>query len=95
MWDKTVHDFGIKASGLKVEAKFNYSGDKVISDVKTSCGCTLGNVKNNTVTLVYTTGKIPPHLKKKGEMRVSKTAKVIFTDKTEQILSITGLVKSK
>jgi len=95
MWNKKTYDFGIKPSGIKITAKFIYEGDKKIKAVKPSCGCTASSVKENTVTLVYTTGTIPPHLKKKGEMRVSKPATVIFEDDSEEIISIVGTVKSK
>ena len=95
MWDKTKHDFGIKTPKVQIVAEYNYSGDKKIKAVKPSCGCTAASVKENKVVLKYTTGTIPNHLKKVGEMKVSKPATVIFNDDSEQIISIVGLVKSK
>lgn len=41
-FDKTIHDFGLVNQGDPLIAKFQYTGDSLITiqSIQTSCGCT-------------------------------------------------------
>lgn len=93
MWDKQIYDFGTLAPNKKVVAEFNYSGDKDIALIEPACGCTVPEFTKDKVKLTYTTARIPQHLKKNGEMKISKTANVIFDDGSKEVISIVGLIK--
>jgi hypothetical protein len=99
MWDKKVYDFGNIKPKTKVKAEFNYLGDKEIIEIKAACGCTLIDYKkgSNKVTLEYTAGDFPNHLKntETKKVEVSKTATVKYKDNSEDILMLRGFILEK
>jgi len=60
-----------------------------------SCGCTNLNFdkKSKKLSVVLSTGKIPPHLKKEGDYTATKFISVIYMDDTIETLIITVKVK--
>jgi hypothetical protein len=96
MWDKKVYDFGNIKPKSVVKVDFNYLGDKEIIEIKAACGCTLINYKkgSNKVTLEYTAGEFPNHLKntETKKVEVSKTATVKYKDNSEDILMLRGFI---
>lgn len=96
MWNKTTHDFGTVKPKTELTASFEYLGDKKITEVKASCGCTTFKNDGNIITLTYESTAIPNHLKKNGvtSLDFSKTATVTFDDNTKTTLTIKGLIKN-
>jgi hypothetical protein len=96
MWDKKVYDFGNVKPKSVVKVDFNYLGDKEIIEIKAACGCTLVDYKkgSNKVTLEYTAGDFPNHLKntETKKVEVSKTATVKYKDNSEDILMLRGFI---
>jgi hypothetical protein len=96
MWDKKVYDFGDIKPKSVVKVDFNYLGDKEIIEIKAACGCTLIDYKkgSNKVTLEYTAGDFPNHLKntETKKVEVSKTATVKYKDNSEDILMLRGFI---
>lgn len=95
MWDKKTYDFGDAKPKSVIKVDFNYSGTKDIVEIKAACGCTLIDYKkgSNKVTLEYTVGDFPNHLKNKSKkVDVSKTATVKYKDNSEDILMLRGYI---
>lgn len=79
-WKEKVHDFGEKKEGEKAEHVFVYTGDRKYKKHTTSCGCTTGEWKDNSIKLTYVLGKVPLHLRDNGFMHTKKSAFIHFTD---------------
>ena len=96
MWDKKVYDFGNIKPKSVVKVDFNYLGDIEIIEIKAACGCTLIDYKkgSNKVTLEYTAGDFPNHLKntETKKVEVSKTATVKYKDNSEDIFMLRGFI---
>jgi hypothetical protein len=94
MWNKTTHDFGTVKPKKELTASFEYLGDKKITEVKASCGCTTFKNEGNIITLTYESTSIPNHLKKNGvtTLDFNKTATVTFDDDSKTTLTIKGLI---
>jgi hypothetical protein len=96
MWDKKVYDFGDAKPKSVIKVDFNYSGTKDIVEIKAACGCTLIDYSkgSNKVTLEYTVGDFPNHLKntETKKVDVSKTATVKYKDNSEDILMLRGYI---
>jgi hypothetical protein len=95
MWDKKTYDFGDAKPKSIIKVDFNYLGTKEIVEIKAACGCTLIDYTkgSNKVTLEYTVGDFPNHLKNKSKkVDVSKTATVKYGDNSEDILVLRGYI---
>lgn len=96
LWDADSHNFGEIPQGkpVSVDFKFTNTGDSplVITEVKTSCGCTASNYPK-TAILPGETSKITVDYNAKKLGAFSKTISVV-TNADEQIktLSIKGTV---
>lgn len=96
IWEKSAHEFGTIEKGMPVKAVFEFtnSGSSAISisQVKTTCGCTVTNYSKNS---------LPPG--EKGYVKATYNAAregafhkklIVITSQGEQInLSLKGMVK--
>ena len=97
-FDKLTHDFGTVESNEQAKTKFSYtnSGNSmlVVSDIKSSCGCTVP--KNWTREVPPgETGEFEVQFRTKGnDNRVSKTITLTTnTEKGSEAVSISAFVK--
>lgn len=95
MWNLTTYNFGEAVKGTEVTAEFIYEGDKKITEIKASCGCTVVDYKegSNVIKATYDVPGIASHLKKiQDKQEIVKSLTVTFSDGTVQILYIKGTI---
>ena len=97
-FDKLTHDFGTVESNEQAKTKFTYTNTGnsmlVVSDIKSSCGCTVP--KNWTREVAPgQTGEFEVQFKTRGnDNRVSKTITLTTnTEKGSEAVSISAFVK--
>ena len=91
-WKETHKDIGRVKEGSKNFITYNYTGELPagfrVVDLEASCGCTTPsfNPAKKELKLEYKAGRVPQHLRSKGEMHSGKkvtmttdTGKMIFT----------------
>jgi len=89
-WEEPVRDIGTVKDRSKVFLVFKYSGNKVIKKITHSCSCSKPSYNSSLKELsVSITNKIATHLEKQ---RIVRTIKVLFTDETEDVLTIKGKI---
>lgn len=75
---------------------FEYAGDKVISNIQTSCGCSKAKYDPETkkMQVTYKADKMPRHLlgQPTPVQKVTKYVTVIYADSTKDVLSIKALI---
>ena len=97
-FDKTEHDFGEIESKTKVTTVFNYKniGDAplVITNIKSSCGCTVPEDWSREPLLPGAEGKFTVTFNGSGSNKVSKSITVTAnTEKGTEVVKITAFVK--
>lgn len=97
-FDKKEHDFGEIEKGTKVETVFSYknTGDAplVITDIKSSCGCTIPQDWSKEPLAAGESGKFTVKFNGSGTNKVSKTITVTAnTEKGSEIVKISAFVK--
>lgn len=97
-FDKTTHDFGEIMSGTNVETVFKYknTGDAplVITDIKSSCGCTIPKDWTKEPLAPGAEGSFTVKFNGKGTNKVSKAVTVTAnTEKGREVVKITAFVK--
>lgn len=75
-WNKVIHDFGKQKEDTKVSTEFEYKGDRVISKIVPSCGCTTGKREGNKIVIIFKINRIPAHL----DAEVFPTMRRIFVN---------------
>ena len=97
-FDKTEHDFGEIEAKTPVETVFNYknTGDAplVITDIKSSCGCTVPQDWSREPLAPGDSGKFTVKFNGSGANKVTKTITVTAnTEKGSEVVKITAFVK--
>ncbi|MCB4799740.1 DUF1573 domain-containing protein [Neotamlana laminarinivorans] len=97
-FEKTEHDFGEIESRTPVETVFNYTntGDAplVITDIKSSCGCTVPQDWSREPLAPGEAGKFTVKFNGSGTNKVTKTITVTAnTEKGKETVKITAFVK--
>ena len=84
-WDKTLHDFGVVSHSKSYNCRFVYLGDKKISKLSMSCGCTTVQRKGG---IIDATIKF-----KKGNYNTIKSISVHSEDKSFHKLRMKATVR--
>jgi hypothetical protein len=97
-FDKTTHDFGEIESRTAVETVFKYTNTGeaplVITDVKSSCGCTIPKDWSREPLAAGASGQFTVKFNGSGANKVSKTVTVTAnTEKGSETVRITAFVK--
>lgn len=97
-FNKTEHDFGEIINGTPVETVFTYknTGDSplVITDVKSSCGCTIPKDWSREPLAPGAEDKFTVKFNGKGNNKVTKAVTVTAnTEKGREVVKITAFVK--
>ncbi|WP_339895061.1 DUF1573 domain-containing protein [uncultured Algibacter sp.] len=97
-FDKKVHDFGEIEAKTAVETIFNYknTGDAplVITDIKSSCGCTVPQDWSRLPLAPGDSGKFTVKFNGSGANKISKTITVTAnTENGSEVVKITAFVK--
>lgn len=97
-FDKMEHDFGEIEAKTEVETEFNYTntGDAplVITDIKSSCGCTVPKDWSRDPLAPGATGKFSVKFNGSGSNKVTKTITVTAnTEKGSEVVKIMAFVK--
>lgn len=99
-FDRSEHDFGTIAQGTPQETifKFTNTGDAplIITDAKSSCGCTIPEYPKNTPIAPGETGELLVKFNGSGQNQVTKTVTVTAnTEKGTELLKIKAFVNPK
>ncbi|MGB5418602.1 DUF1573 domain-containing protein [Algibacter sp.] len=97
-FDKTDHDFGEIEAKAAVETTFKYTntGDAplVITDIKSSCGCTVPQNWSREPLLPGDSGEFSVKFNGSGANKITKTITVTAnTEKGAEVVKITAFVK--
>ncbi|MEJ6792974.1 MAG: DUF1573 domain-containing protein [Lacinutrix sp.] len=97
-FDRTEHDFGEIINGTPVETVFTYknTGESplVITDVKSSCGCTIPKDWSREPLAPGAEGKFTVKFNGKGNNKVSKAVTVTAnTEKGREVVKISAFIK--
>lgn len=97
-FDKMEHDFGEIEAHTPVETEFNYTntGDAplVITDIKSSCGCTVPKDWSREPLAPGESGKFSVKFNGSGSNKITKTITVTAnTEKGSEVVKITAFVK--
>ena len=97
-FDKMEYDFGEIEAKTPVETEFNYTntGDAplVITDIKSSCGCTVPQDWSREPLAPGASGKFSVKFNGSGANKVTKTITVTAnTEKGSEVVKITAFVK--
>ena len=97
-FDKVEHDFGEIEKGTSVETTFNYknTGDAplVITDIKSSCGCTVPQDWSKDPLAPGESGKFSVKYNGSGANNITKTITVTAnTEKGTEVVKIKAFVK--
>ena len=97
-FDKTDHDFGEIEKGKSVETTFSYTnvGDAplVITDIKSSCGCTVPQNWSRDPLAPGETGEFTVQYNGSGMNKITKTITVTAnTEKGKEVVKISAFVK--
>ncbi|GAA3567696.1 DUF1573 domain-containing protein [Snuella lapsa] len=97
-FDKTEHDFGEIDAKTQVETVFKYknTGDAplVITDIKSSCGCTVPKDWSREPLAPGATGQFSVKFNGSGTNKISKTITVTAnTEQGRETVKITAFVK--
>lgn len=97
-FDKSEHDFGEIEAKTPVETKFSYTntGDAplVITDIKSSCGCTVPQDWSREPLAPGASGEFTVKFNGSGSNKVTKTITVTAnTEKGSELVKITAFVK--
>lgn len=99
-FEKSEHDFGTIAQGNPQETvfKFTNTGNAplIITDAKSSCGCTVPEYPKNTPIAAGESGELLVKFNGSGQNQVTKTVTVTAnTEKGSELLRIKAFVNPK
>ena len=97
-FSETEHDFGEIEAGKPVETVFNYKNvgeaPLVITDIKTSCGCTVPKDWSRAPLAPGESGKFTVRYNGSGSNKITKTITVTAnTEKGKEVVKIVAFVK--
>ena len=97
-FNKTEHDFGEIEKGKPVETVFSYTNSGtaplVITDIKSSCGCTVPEDWSREPLAPGKSGKFTVTYNASGSNKISKTITVTAnTEKGSEVVTIKAFVK--
>jgi uncharacterized cupredoxin-like copper-binding protein len=97
-FNETEHDFGEIEKGKSVETVFSYkntgNAPLVITDIKSSCGCTVPEDWSKEPLAPGKTGKFTVKFNGSGSNKISKTITVTAnTEKGSEVVKISAFVK--
>ncbi|MGV6831662.1 MAG: DUF1573 domain-containing protein [bacterium] len=98
-FDRAEHDFGEIENGTPVETVFTYTNSGkaplVISDIKSTCGCTVPQDWSKEPLAPGESGKFTVKFNGKGKNKVTKTVNITAnTEKGKEQVKITAFVKA-
>ncbi|CAH8295044.1 uncharacterized protein DUF1573 [Mariniflexile fucanivorans] len=96
-FDKTEHDFGDITKGVPVKTEFTYkntgTAPLVLTDIKTSCGCTVPQDWSREPLAPGKTAKFTVDYNASGPNKITKTITVSAnTEKGSEVVKITANV---
>jgi len=99
-FEKSEHDFGTIVAGTPQETTFKFTNTGnaplIITDAKSSCGCTVPQYPKNTPIAPGDTGELLVQFNGSGLNQVTKTITVTAnTEKGSEILRIRAFVETK
>ncbi|TKD61352.1 DUF1573 domain-containing protein [Flavobacterium sp. ASW18X] len=99
-FDKTEHDFGTIENGTPQQTIFKFTnagdGPLIITDAKSSCGCTVPEYPKNTPIAPGDSGELLVKFNGSGQNQVTKTITVTAnTAKGSELLRIKAFVTPK
>ena len=99
-FDKREHDFGTIQNGTPQETVFTFTNTGnaplIITDAKSSCGCTVPEYPKNTPIAPGDTGELLVKFNGSGQNQVVKTITVTAnTEKNSELLRIKAFVQQK
>ena len=99
-FDKSEHDFGTITQGTPQETVFTFTntgdGPLIITDAKSSCGCTVPEYPKNSPIAPGDTGQMVVKFNGSGQDQVTKTITVTAnTAKGSELLRIKAFVNPK
>lgn len=99
-FDKSEHDFGTIVQGTPQETTFTFTNTGnaplIITDAKSSCGCTVPQFPRNTPIAPGESGELFVHFNGSGLNQVTKTITVTAnTEKGSEILRIKAFINPK
>ena len=99
-FDKNEHDFGTIEAGTPQETTFKFTNTGnaplIITDAKSSCGCTVPQYPRNTPIAPGETGELTVKFNGSGQNLVTKTVTVVAnTQAGSEILRIKAFVNPK
>ena len=99
-FDKREHDFGTIVGGTPQETTFSFTNTGnaplIITDAKSSCGCTVPEYPKNTPIAPGESGELLVKFNGSGQNQVIKTITVTAnTEKNSEILRIKAFVTPK
>ncbi|WP_190809373.1 DUF1573 domain-containing protein [Flagellimonas sp. S3867] len=99
-FEKSEHDFGTITQGTPQETVFKFtntgSAPLIITDAKSSCGCTVPDYPKNTPIAPGDTGELLVKFNGTGQNQVTKTITVTAnTEKGTELLRIKAFVNPK
>ncbi|MFD1614995.1 DUF1573 domain-containing protein [Gelatiniphilus marinus] len=97
-FDKTIHDFGEIEAKTRVETVFKYknTGEAplVITDIKSTCGCTVPQDWSREPLAVGETGEFTVKFDGTGQNKVTKTVTITAnTEKGTETVKVSAFVK--
>ena len=98
-FDETEHDFGEIEKGKSVETTFSYkntgNAPLVITDIKSSCGCTVPEGWSKAPLAPGKSGSFSVKFNGSGSNKITKTITVTAnTEKGSEVVKITAFVKA-
>ncbi len=99
-FDQTEHDFGTIEQGTPQETVFSFkntgNAPLIITDAKSTCGCTVPTYPKNTPIAPGETGELTVKFNGSGQNQVTKTVTVTAnTEKGQELLRIKAFVNPK
>lgn len=95
-WQQNSIDLGTLRVGQVTKVTFIYLGDKVITSVKATCGCSVPiyNLEEKSLVVIYTPNPIPPHLifQNKHSYHSDKFIMVTYQDGQIEKLTFTATI---
>lgn len=94
-WSSNVINLGILKENSNI--KFSFKSEKELDILKIQAGCSsctkVGGYKNNELTVTYSTGLIPHHLRHLGSYQIKKDIIITYKNGDQEVLTFKATVK--